>query len=146
MIRLSKLTDYGIIILRNLATDSEGERKSARDIAHETQLPVPTVSKLMKILTKKGFLESHRGVRGGYALAKPSKEISLAEIIEALEGPLAITDCHTEDSQCIQKSICPLRGHWKLINDAINGALEGINLNKMAKTTDQDLPTNQVQP
>ena len=88
----------------------------------------------MKILAKKGFLSSQRGVHGGYGLTRNSREISLAEIIEALEGPIAITDCHSEESTCEQEPRCPVRGHWKLINDAISEALENIDLETMVGT------------
>ncbi len=133
MIRLSKLTDYAIIILRDFAAHPERLNRSARDIAQATHIPVPTVTKVMKKLAKEGLLNSTRGASGGYVLSRASNEINVAEIIEALEGPIAITECNASESLCDQEPNCPVRDHWHVINVAIQGALQGIPLARMAQ-------------
>jgi FeS assembly SUF system regulator len=102
-------------------------------VASEAHLPPPTVSKLLRLLAKEGLLASHRGVKGGYGLARPAEDITVGSIIKALEGPIAITTC-TNDTpgECEHESLCPVRGHWHLINLAIRQALDSITLADMA--------------
>ena len=96
MIRISRLTDYGIVLMSHMA--AHGDRvHNATEVAAEAHLPLPTVSKLLRLLAKEGLLESHRGVKGGYGLARPAEDITVGTIITALEGPIAITTC-TNDS------------------------------------------------
>ena len=92
MIRLGRLTDYGIVLMSHLAATDDGPH-NARDLAAQTQLPLPAVSKLLKLLARAGLLTSSRGAKGGYALARPASEITVPQMIEALEGPIALTDC-----------------------------------------------------
>ena len=92
MIRITKQTDYGIVLLTYLAGHTE-RLFNAPELAAETHLPLPMVSKILKVLTREGMLASHRGVKGGYSLARLPEEISMAEIIAALEGPIALTEC-----------------------------------------------------
>lgn len=134
MIRMTKQADYGIVLMTRLA--SEPERLfSAPDLAEECQLPQPTVSKILKALARGELLESHRGVKGGYALARDPEEINVAEIITALEGPIAITECIDDaPGECCQEPICPVRGNWQRINVAIRMALEQIKLAEMTHT------------
>src|SRR5437868_6650848 len=98
MVRLGKLTDYGMLLMSCFARSQPGTLRSARDLAEEARLPLPTVSKLLKELLHSGLLVSHRGFQGGYSLAKDPAEISLAEIVSALEGPIALTECSTHVS------------------------------------------------
>lgn len=132
MIRISRLTDYGIVLMSHMATHADRPH-NANEVAAEAHLPLPTVSKLLRLLAKEGLLESHRGVKGGYGLAHRAEEISVGSIITALEGPIAITTC-TTDSQgaCEHEPLCPVRGHWYLINLAIRQALESVTLADMA--------------
>ncbi len=133
MIRITKLTDYGIVLLTHIAGDGNLEGvHTARDLAAQTHIPQPMVGKILKALARKGFLHSHRGVKGGYSLARPAGEISVVEIIDALEGPISITECidHAH-SNCSVESFCPCRGNWRRINSAIRNALEGITLEGM---------------
>jgi FeS assembly SUF system regulator len=132
MIRISRLTDYGIVLMSHIAT--HGERvHNAAEVASEAHLPLPTVSKLLRLLAKEGLLESHRGVKGGYGLARRPHDISVGQIIKALEGPIAITACTNEHpGDCEHEPICPVRGHWYLINLAIRQALDSITLADMA--------------
>lgn len=132
MIRISRLTDYSIVLLTHVARGGVDRIHNARDLASEAELPLPTVSKLLKTLTKTGFLESHRGVQGGYALARPPESITMVEIISALEGPVAITLCSEGPGSCELEHQCPTRSNLVIINRAIRGALEGIRLSDLA--------------
>ncbi len=134
MFRLSKLADYGIVIMTGLARRPE-RQFSATEIANESLIPQPTVSKVLKSLTRSGLLISHRGARGGYGLARPGEAITVAEVITALEGPIALTACIEEGpGGCDIESLCPARANWQRINDAIRGALDGITMAEMAQT------------
>lgn len=131
MIRITKQTDYGIVLLTHMAVRTE-RQWNAPDLAGETRLPLPMVSKILKLLVREGLLASHRGVKGGYSLAKPAEEVSMAEIVIALEGPIAITECIVE-GDCSHEAGCTVRGNWQRINEAIRSALEGITLAEMAQ-------------
>jgi FeS assembly SUF system regulator len=138
MIRITKQTDYGIVLLTHMASQPE-RQVNAPELAAETQLPLPMVSKILKLLVREGLLLSHRGVKGGYSLARLPGEISMAEIIAALEGPIAITECIDVSSDCSHEQLCPVRSNWQRINAAVRGALEGITLAEMT----HPLPTAQ---
>src|SRR5262245_780859 len=128
MIRISRLTDYGIVLMTHMAAHSERVHNAA-EVAAEAHLPLPTVSKLLRLLAKERLLESHRGVKGGYGLARAAGRITVGASITALEGPTAITTC-TNDSpgECEPEPLCPVRGHWYLINLAIRQALDSVTL------------------
>jgi FeS assembly SUF system regulator len=131
MIRMSKLTDYAIVLLAHLA--QQGATRTAQDLAERSHVPLPTVSKLCKELSRAGILTSHRGRRGGYALARPADRISVAEIVEALEGPIALTECATPgDHSCGLELVCPARGSWDPVSRAIHGALQNLPLSAIA--------------
>jgi FeS assembly SUF system regulator len=133
MIRITKQTDYGIVLLTHLAATPE-RQVNAPELAGETRLPVPMVSKILKLLVREGILVSHRGVKGGYGLAKPPEEVSMTEVISALEGPIAITECiDDEHSGCSHQPFCGVRGRWQRINTALRTALDGITLAEMAE-------------
>lgn len=133
MIRLTKLTDYGIVLMSRLAAEP-GEVTNSSTLALETQISMPTVSKILKVLSHEGLLSSHRGANGGYSLALDPSEISVADVIAAMEGPIAMTEC-TEHGpgECVQESVCRVRDNWQMINDAVRGALESISLAEMAR-------------
>jgi len=128
---MSKLTDYGTVVLAFMAS-RPGELLSASEIAEATRMAVPTVSKLLKKLTGAGVLESVRGAHGGYSLARDAASISAAEIIDALEGPIAITECSGDHSHCSFESVCALGGRWQQINELIRTALTEISLAELA--------------
>ena len=138
MIRVTKLADYGILLMTWLAyretlPKHRGKRRTAPVVATETGLPTPTVSKLLRIMTRAGLLDSQRGATGGYALAREPSSISMADIIQAIEGPIALMDCLSETSpDCDVVSLCPTRTNWDRINQAILSALDGISLQEMA--------------
>jgi FeS assembly SUF system regulator len=129
MVRLSKLTDYGLVLMTRLAQQPGPALSTARDLARELQLPLPTVSKLLKELLQSGLLVSHRGIRGGYSLARAPHEIGLAEIITALEGPIALTECSTDvTGLCQLETCCAIRKNQQMISQAVRGVLEKLTL------------------
>jgi FeS assembly SUF system regulator len=130
MIRITKQTDYGVVLLTHMAVHAD-HQYNAPDLAAEAHLPLPMVSKILKLLAREGVLVSHRGVKGGYGLARPPRAISMAEIIAALEGPIAITECIEEVGDCAHERLCPVRSNWHRINEALLAALQGITLAEM---------------
>ncbi len=127
MLRISKLTDYGTVVLAHLAGDP-GSVCSAHDVSTATGIGLPTVSKLLKSLGHAHLVTSTRGVNGGYQLARAPADISAADVIDALEGPVSITECSGADSHCDYESICSVGGAWQRINVAIRRALEDTSL------------------
>ena len=130
MFRISRLTDYGTMILVYLA-NQEDRLCSANDVAQATHVAQPTVQKLLKALARCGMVDSVRGTDGGYRLARDPKTISAAEILDVFEGPVAITECSTDESHCELESLCQVGGAWQKINGAIRGALTDITLADM---------------
>lgn len=132
MLRIGKLTDYATLILATLAREA-GARRAAAELARECHLALPTVSKLLKQLQRAGLVESTRGLRGGYCLARPARQISAAAILDALEGPLALTECATGvHSRCDLQASCSVGGSWQRINQAIRQSLEEVSLAELA--------------
>ena len=132
MIRLTKLTDYSIVLMSHLAGEPK-ELMTASSLAHETHLALPTVSKILKVLSHEGLLVSYRGAHGGYMLARSPNEISVADLIAAMEGPIAMTECADLHAECVQESFCRVRDNWQKINDAVRYALASISLEEMAQ-------------
>jgi len=133
VLRITKQTDYGIVLLSRMAAEPE-RWYNAPELAAEVQLPLPTVSKILKLLGRDGLLQSHRGVKGGYSLSRPPERITVAEIIGSLEGPIAMTECIDEGpDECVQEGHCAMQANWQVINRAIRIALEGITLREMAE-------------
>lgn len=132
MLRLSKLTDYGTVIMTYMAR-SPATMHTAREIADQVQVALPTVSKLLKLLAQEGLLHSYRGASGGYRLARAPGEVSVAEIIKALEGPIGLTECSTNPGLCHQETVCPIRPNWQTINRAILATLERVTLADMVQ-------------
>ena len=130
MIRVSKLTDYAIVLLAHLA---RSERTlTAHELAALSSVPLPTVSKLCKELSKAGLVTSHRGRKGGYGLARPADRISLAHIVEALEGPIALTECSHATQSCDLEKTCLAKASWDPVSRAIHGALSSLPLSSIA--------------
>ncbi|MDE0755915.1 MAG: SUF system Fe-S cluster assembly regulator [Woeseiaceae bacterium] len=132
MLRISRLTDYGTLVLANLPSD-EDQLLSASDVAATTGIALPTVSKLLKLLAKAKLVTSTRGAQGGYRLSRDASQISAASIIDALEGPVSITECSASDSHCDLESVCNVGNAWQRINVAIRRALEDINLTDLQR-------------
>jgi FeS assembly SUF system regulator len=129
--RLSNLADYAVITMSAAATHCGGGRTSAAELATETGLPKPTVQKLVSRLTAAGLLRSVRGANGGLQLARPAAAITVADIVEAVEGPIALTACIENAGECDHEMRCSMRPHWPAINEALRGALAGISLNHL---------------
>lgn len=145
MLRLSKLTDYATVLMTRLA-QAPDELHSAQSLASRTRVELPTVSKVLKQLARAGLVVSQRGAQGGYRLARPADDISVAEIIAALEGPLGMTECSIHAGLCAQESVCSVRRNWRKISRAIVGALDEVSLADMAEPMEQDPLTLRVQP
>ena len=131
MIRMARLTDYGILLMTWFARQQDDSPHSARELASMARLPVPTVSKILKELARQGLLIGQRGVKGGFRLARPAAKISVADIVNALEGPISFTDCGGDPGACDLEDSCIVRSNWKKIDHAVRGALEGITLSEM---------------
>ena len=134
MLRISRLTDYGTLVLAHLSSDAASPT-SAAEVAASTGIALPTVSKLLKLLAKAGLVTSTRGALGGYQLARPPGEISAADIIDALEGPVHITECSSADNHCDLEDVCNVGGAWQRINVAIRRALGDINLEDLQQSS-----------
>jgi len=134
MLRLSKLTDYATVILSDMAKD-QIQVHSAMEIAAATGIALPTVSKILKLLVNAEVLISTRGAKGGYVLAREPEKISVATVISALEGPIALTECSISQQGCEQASGCDIRGNWNLINQTIHNALESVTLADLIRPT-----------
>ncbi len=131
MLRISKLTDYGTVILALLAAEPH-RSLAAAEVAERTHIGLPTVSKLLKKLQRSGLVISTRGSLGGYQLARPANEVTSAKILDALEGPVAITECSGEHSGCGLESNCSVGHAWQRVNAAIRRALNDITLAQMS--------------
>ena len=130
MLRVTKLTDYATLILTVLAARPGGVL-SAPDLAEHAGLEAPTVAKVLKPLAQAGLVEGFRGANGGYRLARDAAAISLVEIVEAMEGPLGMTECSLHDGQCGIEQSCGVRANWRRINDVVADALRGVSLAQM---------------
>ena len=129
MLRVSRLTDYATVVMTCIAAHPHHVLSTAQ-IADETRLELPTVSKLLKSLGHAGLVESFRGVNGGYRLSRPAGEISLAQIVEAMEGPIGMTECSVE-GQCDREPRCGVRDSWRRISHVLDSALRAVSLADM---------------
>lgn len=133
MIRLTKQADYGILLMTQFARAGASGLFSTSDLAARTGLSVPMVNKTLKLLQRGKLLTSVRGVNGGYQLGRGANAITLEEIIEAVDGPIALTECHehTGGTECGISASCPTRVNWGVINNAIRDSLAGVTLLQM---------------
>ena len=131
MFKLGKLTDYGTVVMTVLAA-APGHLRNVQDLATQTRIAAPTVAKLLKQLARGGLLDSVRGAHGGYRLSRPPAAISVADVVTALEGPIALTQCSTHGGGCAIEMHCGVRGNWRLIGSAVRHALEAVTLEQMA--------------
>jgi FeS assembly SUF system regulator len=130
MLRMSKLTDYALVLLTHLAQDPSA-LATAQDLASRSHVPLPTVSKILKELSKAGIVVSLRGRRGGYSLARPAEQISVAAVVVALEGPVALTECSDTNGECLLEPTCLAKGHWGPISRAIHRTLQRLPLSAL---------------
>jgi FeS assembly SUF system regulator len=128
MIRLSRITDYGIVLMAHLAACPHGAPHNARELAAETRLPLPVVSKVLKALARSGLLVSQRGAKGGYALSRAAEGITVPQMIAALEGPIGLTECSQHPGACPQEAGCHVRAPWQRISRAVQSTLDRITL------------------
>ncbi|MDF2867234.1 MAG: system Fe-S cluster assembly regulator [Gammaproteobacteria bacterium] len=131
MLRISKLADYGTVLMTYMAKHPD-EPHTAKTIAAHTQITLPMASKILKLLTQAGLLASARGAQGGYSMAREPHYINVVEIIAALDGNIALTDCSSAVSECSLELICAIRNNWRLINQVVYDALETISLADLA--------------
>jgi len=130
---MSKQADYGLVLMTQFVRSADRkENLSARELAGQTRLPLPMVSKVLKALAREGLLLSHRGPSGGYSLARKPEHISVAEVLTAVEGPIAVTECLDDDGGgCRQVKVCPVKTNWERVNYAIKNVLDAITLQDM---------------
>ena len=132
--RLSSLADYAVVMMSAAARHCGGVQLNAAHLAEETGIPLPTVQKLVSKLSHAGLLRSVRGAGGGFRLARPAAAVTLADVIEAIEGPIAMTSCvDTGKHDCGLEGSCRVQAHWPVVNNAVRGALAGINLTSLAR-------------
>jgi len=131
MLRITKQTDYGIMLVAHLASLPAGRIVSARDAADGTGLPVPMVSKILKSLARGAIVESHRGAGGGYCLTHAPHQTSLASVIRALEGPISMVECGAQPGQCDHEPNCTVRVNWSRVNRAVERALDSVPITEM---------------
>ncbi len=135
MIRLSRLTDYAIVVVAELSRTSS-TLQTASNLADRTHIPEPTVAKVLKILTRGSVVESARGVNGGYMITRALNDITIGEVIEAMNGPLTLTACvDDDDSDCEIATHCLMKGRWNPVNAAIRTAFASVKLSDMIRST-----------
>lgn len=145
MLKISRLADYATVIMAHLA-QSPDKLCQAKAIAQATHVSEPTATKLLKKLTFAGLLRSELGVQGGYALKRAAPSISLVQILESIDGPLALTECSSEDNECALEPYCGVSEHWRLIHQKVHQALDGITLELLTKSHQSHQPTRTAQP
>ena len=130
MIRLSRLTDYAVSLLSHMGQEPNDALWAASNLSAASGLPMPTVAKVLKLLAKNGVIKAQRGATGGYRLARSTAQISIAEIIEAMDGPISITDCArgAEHSDCSVHTHCPASEGWHKVNNIVRQALINVSL------------------
>lgn len=138
MMRINKLTDYGIVVMTEIATMKSDTVHTAKVISQRTKIPLPTVTRLLKTLSNEGLLDSQRGSQGGYSLSESASTISVASIIESIEGPIALTECSTNECACSYESSCNVELPWQKINNTVKTALEKISLAEMIQGRPND--------
>ena len=140
LFKLNRLTDYAVVVMSQMATGGDTV-SNAPDIARSSMLPLPTVSKILTCLGKAGLVSAQRGASGGYALTREAHFITVADIIQAMEGPISLTACVAgTDESCDVEALCPMRGHWNKVNMAIRQALDSVTLDEIAQQSIPDLP------
>jgi FeS assembly SUF system regulator len=144
MFRLSKLTDYGTVILSYMATAPE-RTCSAADAAEAVGISAATASKVLKLLARHALLQSTRGSRGGYLLARSPENISVAEVVEAMEGPIGITECSAASGLCVREGGCRVRDNWQQLNQVIRQTLGGVSLADMVRS-DMEPVVKRIRP
>lgn len=136
MLKLNRMTDYAVVVLGQMSRDP-GQVRTAAALSETTAIPLPTVSKLLKIMAGVGLVTSHRGANGGYSIDRGAERVTVAEIVQAIDGPIALTAC-VEDGEggCEVSSSCPISGNWNRVNQAVRQALEKVTLADLLDPTE----------
>jgi FeS assembly SUF system regulator len=142
MLRLSKFADYGTQVMAYMAKD--GAVHSASEVSATLGIAIPTVSKILKMLVRENLVASSLGAKGGYTLARDPSEISIAEIINAMDGPISITECSSTTTSCQRESTCSTRSNWQGINHIIHDALDKVNLAQMIAPMPQVVDVSRI--
>jgi len=140
MLRLSKKADYALIAMTHLALRPDQAASSAREIAEQYDIPVELMAKVLQRLAREGLLASHQGTRGGYQLSRPPSRISVADVIQAVDGPLTVTACSTDEENCDQYSKCSVRDPLWKIKERILTALQACSITELAQDTNAPVP------
>jgi len=140
MIRITKQTDYAILLLTYVASQDSGQVHTSRSLAEWSHLSLPMVSKILKPLSREGIMVSTRGVKGGYKLARPADQITVGEIIRAIEGPIGMTPCITDPGSCDQETFCPVKVNWERISRAVRHAVDDVPLSEMFGPEEESSP------
>lgn len=136
MLKLNKMTDYAVVVLGQMAREP-GRVRTAAALSETTAIPLPTVSKLLKILAGVGLVTSHRGANGGYSVDRTADRVTVADIVQAIDGPIALTACVDDsDGQCEVSNSCPISGNWNRVNLAVRRALEDVTLADLLDPTE----------
>jgi FeS assembly SUF system regulator len=136
MLKLNKMTDYAVVVLGQMARDP-GRVRTAAALSETTAIPLPTVSKLLKILAGVGLVTSHRGANGGYSVDRTAEQVTVAAIVQAIDGPIALTACVDDsEGQCEVSNSCPISGNWNRVNLAVRRALEDVTLADLLDPTE----------
>ncbi len=139
MFKVNKLTDYATVLLIEIARSNAV--RSSQQVSERTGIPLPTVAKIMKSLARSGLVASQRGAGGGYTLGRAPREITVADVIQAVEGPIALTACaDTSDEHCGIETVCPVQGKWNKVNRAVRAALSEVTLADMVEDVTAFVP------
>jgi FeS assembly SUF system regulator len=138
MLKMGKLTDYATVIMNFLA-QNPGEVHAASELANEVGISPQTALKVLKTLSKAGLLRSQRGTKGGYLLTRPAQQISMADILQAMEGPIGLTECGSSPGACVRESKCSVKTNWQRISQAVQEALAKVSLAEMAAPPSQPI-------
>lgn len=144
MLKLSKMTDYAAVVMAYIARHHQ-QQFTAAELSEQVGVPKPTVSKLLKMLVRAGLVESRRGAQGGYVLSRPAGHITVADLIEAIEGPVAMTDCSHTENQCDLAGQCGVADNWQRVTVAVHQMLSSVTLAHLAQETPIRLPLVQIQ-
>jgi FeS assembly SUF system regulator len=142
MLRLSKFADYGTQVMAYMAKDRVVH--SASEVSAALGIAIPTVSKILKMLVRENLVASSLGAKGGYMLARAPGDISIAEIINAMDGPISITECSSTTTSCERESTCSTRSNWQGINHIIHDALDKVNLAQMIAPMPQVVDVSRI--
>ena len=144
MLKLSKKVDYGLMSLMHLAQRTERTSWSAREIAENYDIPLELLAKILQKLVQKGLLVSHAGTHGGYSLSRPAGKISAAEVIEAIEGPLSLTNCVSDDGLCVQFEKCNVKSPLQRLNEIVAQTFRDLTIEEMSRQQSLDFRTSHL--